>query len=122
MLVTHTWTTAVIRAHAKGKKFPSRSSDVGATFKPVFNMIKALSFSLCIAALLCSSGCLFSRKSDRAKESSAIAADVEESFRRRWVEKRAAEIAAQGTAADAARTRAEAEFRERFDFSRGDKK
>lgn len=92
------------------------------TFRPVFNMIKAFSLSLCIAALCCSSGCLFSKKDRRPKESSTIAADVEESFRKRWVEKRALELAAQGTAADAARTRAESEFRERFDFARAGQK
>jgi 1,2-phenylacetyl-CoA epoxidase catalytic subunit len=85
-------------------------------------MIKAFSLFLCIAALWCSTGCLFSKKSGRSKESSAIAADVEESFRKRWVEKRAAELAGQGTAADAARARAETEFRERYAFTRAGQK
>jgi hypothetical protein len=106
-----------IRSRAKGKKFPSRSSRVAATFRPVFNMIKAFSYYLCITAL-CFSGCLFSKKNSRTKENPAIAADVEESFRRRWVDKRVAELTAQGSAADAARTRAEAEFRERYGFTR----
>ena len=81
-------------------------------------MIKGIFVILCSAVLCCSSGCLFSRKSKGPKESQAIAADVEESFRQRWVTRRAAELAAEGTAADAARNRAENEFRERFDFTR----
>lgn len=80
-------------------------------------MIKAFSCYLCITAL-CFSGCLFSKKGSRTKENSAIAAEVEESFRRRWIEKRAAELTAQGTTPDAARTRADAEFRERYEFTR----
>jgi hypothetical protein len=100
------------------KKFPSRSRDCGATFRPVFNMTKALLLFLSLATLAVSSGCLFSRKARRAKESTAISADVEESFRKRWVDKRAGELAAQGTSADAARTQADAEFRERYGFTR----
>lgn len=63
-----------------------------------------------------SPGCIFSKKKSAPKENPAIAADVEESFRKRWVDKRAGELAAAGAAADAARTQAEAEFRERFGF------
>jgi hypothetical protein len=85
-------------------------------------MIKPFSYALCIGALCCSSGCLFSKKSSLPKESSAIAADVEESFRIRWVGKRASELAAQGTTPDAARSQAEGEFRERFGFAQGRKK
>ena len=110
------------RARAKGKKFPSRSCGPAVRFKPVFNMIKAFSVVVCIAALSFSSGCLFSKKSSRPKESSAISADVEESFRIRWVGKRASELAAQGTSADTARTQAEGEFRERFGFTRAAQK
>lgn len=100
------------------KKFPSRSARGEATFRPVFNMTKALLLLLTLATLAASSGCVLSRKARRAKESSSISADVEESFRKRWVEKRAGELATQGTAADAAHTQAESEFRERFGFTR----
>lgn len=85
-------------------------------------MIKAFLCSACIAALCCSSGCLFSKKANRPKETSAIAADVEESFRKRWVEKRAAELATSGTTPDAARVQAEGEFRERYEFTRAGRK
>ncbi len=64
------------------------------------------------------SGCIFSKKPKAAKETTAISADVEESFRRRWVEKRSAEIVAKGTLADVAKTQAETEFRERFGYTR----
>jgi hypothetical protein len=56
------------------------------------------------------------------KESSAIAADVEESFRKRWVDKRATELATSGTTADAARAQAEGEFRERYEYMRAGRK
>ena len=85
-------------------------------------MTKRLFLPLLATSILFSSGCFFSKKSHRTKESSAIAADVEESFHRRWVDKRVAELSAQGTAADAARIKAEAEFRERFVFTRAGQK
>ena len=85
-------------------------------------MIKAFLYFLCMATLCASTGCLFSRKGKKPKESSTISADVEESFRLRWVEKRAAELSAQGTAIDAARMQAENEFRERYGFTRAGKK
>ena len=81
-------------------------------------MTKALLLFVSIATLALSSGCLFSKKAQRAKESSAISADVEESFHRRWIDKRIGELTAQGTAADPARTQAESEFHERFAFTR----
>lgn len=65
---------------------------------------------------LLTSGCLFSRKSDRPKESPLIAGEVEETFHRRWIEKRVGELAAQGVEPNAARTQAETEFRERYTF------
>ncbi|MGH7946878.1 MAG: hypothetical protein ACREH8_03525 [Opitutaceae bacterium] len=112
----------IIRTRAKGKKFPSPSKGGLVTFRPDFNMIKAFSFCLSVTILCCSSGCLFSKKNKRPKENAAISADVEESFRRRWVEKRSAELVAQGTAVDDARTRAESEFRERYGFTRAGQK
>lgn len=81
-------------------------------------MTKRLFPVLLASTVLLSTGCgLFSRKSSQPKESSAIAADVEETFRRRWVEKRVGELTAQGTEAIAARAQAENEFRERYGFT-----
>ena len=73
-------------------------------------------FPLLLASIaLLSTGCsLFSKKSDKPKESSAIAADVEETFRRRWVEKRTGELTAQGVDAATANTQAANEFQARF--------
>lgn len=81
-------------------------------------MIHRLLLTLLVASLALSTGCSLFRKGDRKKESSAIAAEVEATFRRRWIEKRTAEIVAQGVAAEAARVQAENEFRERFAFAR----
>lgn len=82
-------------------------------------MTKRLLLSVVVATLVLSTGCnLFSKKSGRSKgESGAIASDVEETFHRRWMEKRLAELTAQGVAAENARTQAETEFREKFGFN-----
>ncbi len=85
-------------------------------------MNKALLLTVLVVFAAGSTGCSLFRKSDRAKESSAIARDVEETFRQRWLEKRTVEIVAQGTAADAARVQAENDFRERFPFANSAKK
>jgi hypothetical protein len=106
----------------KPKKIPSRSPRADNTIKPDFNMTKALLLTASLATLLLSSGCFFSKKTNRPKESSAISAEVEESFRRRWVEKRTSELTAQGSGGDAARTKAEAEFSERYGYTRAGSK
>lgn len=80
-------------------------------------MSKLLPLLTVVAALFLTTGCLFSKKSGRAKESSAISAEVEETFRRRWIDKRVAELTAQGIAAEAARTQADTEFREKYGFN-----
>jgi hypothetical protein len=85
-------------------------------------MTKSLLLSALVAALLLTTGCLFSKKSTRAKESSAIATEVEETFRKRWVDKRISELTVQGITAEAARTQAESEFREKFGFNSTGKK
>ena len=86
-------------------------------------MTKPLLLTGLVAALFLASGCgMFSKKSGRAKESSGIASDVEETFRRRWMDKRVAELTAQGATPDAARTQADTEFRERYGFDRREKK
>ena len=85
-------------------------------------MTKPFLLSLLATALVLSSGCLFSKKSGRAKESSAIASEVEETFRKRWVDKRMADLAATGVTPEAARAQAEREFREKFGFNQTGKK
>lgn len=86
----------------------------------IYQMTKRLLLS-CLTLVL-ATGCLFSKKPAKPKESSAIASEVEESFRKRWTDRRVAELVAQGTAAEAARTQAEGEFRERFEFTQAAKK
>ena len=85
-------------------------------------MTQRLLLSCLALALFSSSGCLFSRKSAKPKESQAIASEVEESLKKRWVDKRAAELVALGTAADAARTQALQEFQAKFEYTSGAKK
>ena len=84
------------------------------------HMIKPLILAALAATLAFSTGCL-SRKSKAKKESSAIASEVEETFRVRWVEKRVGELAAQGAAPEAARAQADREFIERYGFNRSKK-
>ena len=85
-------------------------------------MTKALLLTASLATLFLSSGCFFTKKANRPKESSAISADVEESFRRRWVDKRTAELTVQGANGETARRQAETEFRERFGYTRAGSK
>jgi hypothetical protein len=75
-----------------------------------------LTAALVVVVLALSTGCVFSKKKDRSQEGSAISSEVEATFRQRWLEKRVAELTAQGIAADAARTQAAQEFRERYQF------
>lgn len=64
------------------------------------------------------SGCALARKKEaKPKETSAIASEVEAGFRQRWLDKRVAELAAQGVAPAAARAQAAGEFTERYPFT-----
>ena len=86
-------------------------------------MTKRLLILGCTLVLAFSSGCsLFSKKSGKSTEDAAIAGDVEESFRRRWIDKRAGELVAHGTPADAARTQAANEFAEKYAYTNAAKK
>jgi hypothetical protein len=73
-------------------------------------------------ALVCLSGCALFKRSNRAKESSAISSEIEASFHQRWVDQRTAELVARGVPAEAARTQASNEFRERFSYMRAGRK
>ena len=86
-------------------------------------MTKYLLRATVVAVLTLSAGCAFSKKKPtRTTENSAIASDVEETFRKRWLDKRIGELVAQGTAAEVARTQADGEFREKFGFNQASKK
>ncbi|MSU23934.1 MAG: hypothetical protein EXS32_08955 [Opitutus sp.] len=80
-------------------------------------MLKRLLLPCLLLAAVLSAGCLHSKKTAKPKDSSALASDLEESFKQRWVEKRTAELVAQGTTADAARPQAIAEFRVQYGFT-----
>lgn len=62
-------------------------------------------------------GCLFSKKHPKAKEKSAIAAETEETFKQRFVDKRSGELVAQGLTAEAARGQAIEEFKARYVYT-----
>jgi hypothetical protein len=73
------------------------------------------------AMLLASSGChMFSSKKNPAapKESKTVAADVEKDFMHRWIDKRTADLVAQGRTPDAARGQAVAEFKATFAYTK----
>lgn len=73
---------------------------------------------LCLAVLVlgAASGCNLFRKSKKPKQNPAIAAELETSYRQRWLDRRAAELATQGVEAAAAREQAEKEFHEKFPY------
>ena len=71
------------------------------------------------AVVLANSSChLFSSKKKPAapKESKYVATEVERDFMRRWVDKRAAELVAQGSPPAAAHDQAVAEFKSTFTY------
>ena len=61
------------------------------------------------------SGCKHSPK--KPKENPAVASEIEEGFKQRWVEKRAGELMAMGLRPDLARQQAIDEFRDRFGYT-----
>ncbi len=77
-------------------------------------MIKTV-LIICLSLALCP-GCLFSKRSSKPKANTSIAEEVQETFRKRWVDQRVAELVFQGAVADSARTQAETEFRVAYNF------
>lgn len=80
-------------------------------------MLRALLALSVLVVSLAGSGCLFSRKERKPKESPHISREIEETFRQRWVDQRAAELVTQGLAAEDARGQASREFRERYAYT-----
>lgn len=74
---------------------------------------------LCCLALapVCFTGCLGFGAKNKPKESTAIASEVEESFKQRWIEKRGAALMAQGISPDVARTQAIEEFKLNYGYT-----
>ena len=79
-------------------------------------MTRHLLLPLLILTAALSSGCFHLKKS-ASKPDAGLTREMEADFKTRWVEKRAAELVAQGRPAPAARTSAEAEFNERYGFT-----
>lgn len=75
---------------------------------------------LLLAAL--SAGCLFSKKPAAPKENTAPAAETEQILMQRSIDKRVAELVAQGLTADAARAQATTEFKDRYGYTSAAKK
>jgi hypothetical protein len=62
-------------------------------------------------------GCIFSKKSAKPKENPAIATELEENFKVRWVEKRSGELVTQGQTPEAAKAQAGEEFRVKYGYT-----
>lgn len=75
-------------------------------------MIQRLILSSVLLVALLSGGCLSFKKGGKAKESTVN--EVESEFRQRTIDKRMAELVAQGQTPDAARATATDEFRARY--------
>ena len=99
------------------KKIPSRSELPGPNLKQISVMMKRLTLPiLALCGLFLTAGCLHSGKNAKPKENQAIAAELEESFRQRWIEKRAGELTVRGMTADLARAQAIEEFKVKYNF------
>ena len=73
---------------------------------------------LAAGVVVADSGCLFHRKNKKPKETNAIATETEAEFRARFLDKRVAELTAQGKDAATARQQAEVEFRAKYPYIR----
>jgi len=69
--------------------------------------------AVCAAPLF--TGCSTWRK--KPKETTAISAQTEQSFKERWLEKRGAELIGQGLAPEVARNHAVQEFRQLYEYT-----
>jgi hypothetical protein len=84
-------------------------------------MNKRSLFLLLIAATLVS-GCFHFKKDRKPKENPAIAADTDENFRKRFIEKRTGELVTQGVSTEAAQGQATEEFKARYGYTSAAKK
>jgi hypothetical protein len=102
------------------KKIRSRSQDVTAT---LINrtMTQRLLLSCLAAVLLASTGCSVFRRNSKSKDN-ALASETEENLKRRFIDRRTAELTAQGIAADAAKVQATEEFRQKYEYTSAAKK
>ncbi len=78
---------------------------------------RALLFVLVLTSV-CLTGCISWKKGGKPKENKAVATEVEENFRQRWIENRAAELMNRGVSPHLARTQAIEEFRLNYSYTR----
>ena len=104
-------------SYAKPKRFSRGRSRI------IFNsdsimpaMKRCLLFVLALSSL-CLAGCLGSKKDKKPKPSSAIASEVEENFKQRWIEKRGADLMTRGVSPDIARAQAIEEFKLNYGYT-----
>lgn len=74
------------------------------------------------ALLALFSGCSHAKKAERAKKNLPIAADTDQSFFHRFVDRRIGELVAQGVPAETARAQAVEEFKVRYNYTSAAKK
>ncbi len=102
------------------KKIHSRSERASFTLLSIMTKLKlALLAGLAAGLLLADGGCLFWRKSKKPKEDSAIAAATAADLHTRFMDKRTAELVAQGKDAASAKQQAEAEFQAKYPYLKG---
>lgn len=77
--------------------------------------MKRLLSVLLVPTLALFASCSHGKK--QPKENPAIASEVEEGFKQRWIEKRGAELMALGLRPDLARQQAIDEFRDRYGYT-----
>lgn len=70
-----------------------------------------------VVASLGLAGCNILKRDKKPKENKAIAGQVEEEFKQRWIEKRGAELMARGISPDIARGQAIEEFRLNYGYT-----
>lgn len=85
-------------------------------------MFSRLSLLCCALVLALSTGCILGKKTPRTKDNGNITSEVEDSLKKRWLERRAAELTAQGATPAAAQAQAAAEFAEKYAFTGATKK
>ena len=73
--------------------------------------------ALLLAAVALAGGCSTAKKTSAPKENPSIAGQTEDSLRQRWIDRRVAELVAQGIAPEAARGQAAQEFREKYPYT-----
>ena len=84
-------------------------------------MTKRLLLPCLALAVVFSAGCLHFKKNSKPKDPT-VTGEVETNFRQRWIDKRTAELVAQGKAEGDARTQATNEFHERYEYLDNTKK